>query len=157
MQTMSDLVFYLQTLKAPIQRTASDATVGTGKQLFIQIGCEACHRANLQTSVSDIAPLSQVTFHPYTDLLMHDMGSGLDDGYTEGTALTSEWRTTPLWGLGLSANSQGGSLYLMHDGRAHSIQEAIELHGGEAAGSKDRYLQLTENEKDAVITFLNSL
>ncbi len=157
MQTMSDLVFYLQTLKAPIQRTPSDATVGTGKQLFIQIGCEACHRANLETSVSDIAPLSQVTFHPYTDLLMHDMGSGLDDGYTEGTALTSEWRTTPLWGLGLSANSQGGSLYLMHDGRAHSIQEAIELHGGEAAGSKDRYLQLTENEKDAVITFLNSL
>jgi CxxC motif-containing protein (DUF1111 family) len=156
-QTIADLVFYLQTLKAPIQRTPADATVGTGKQLFIQIGCEACHKATLKTSASDIAALSEVTFHPYTDLLMHDMGSGLDDGYTEGTALTSEWRTTPLWGLGLSANSQGGSLYLMHDGRAHSIQEAIELHGGEAAGSKDRFLQLTENEKDAVITFLNSL
>ncbi len=156
-QAVLDVVFYLQTLKAPIQRTPGDAVVGTGKLLFIQIGCEACHRANLQTSASDIYALSQVSFSPYTDLLLHDMGSGLDDGYTEGTALTSEWRTTPLWGLGLSADSQGGSLYLMHDGRAHSIQEAIELHGGEAAGSKDRYLQLTENEKDAVITFLNSL
>ena len=157
MQTMSDLVFYLQTLKAPIQRMPADAVVGTGKQLFIQIGCEACHRANLQTSVSDISALSQVSFSPYTDLLLHDMGSGLDDGYTEGTALTSEWRTTPLWGLGLSADSQGGTLYLMHDGRARSIREAIELHGGEAAGSKDRFLQLSDTEKDAVITFLNSL
>ncbi|HEX2900754.1 MAG TPA: di-heme oxidoredictase family protein [Bacteroidia bacterium] len=156
-QAIADVVFYLRTLKAPIQRNPGDAVVGTGKQLFIQIGCEACHKADLQTDVSNVAALSQVIFHPYTDLLMHDMGPGLDDGYTEGTALTSEWRTTPLWGLGLSADSQGGSLYLMHDGRARSIREAIELHGGEAAGSKDRFMQLTETEKDAVITFLNSL
>lgn len=156
-QAVIDVVFYLQTLKAPIQRTPENADVVAGKQLFEQIGCEKCHRSTLQTGFSDVAALSYVPFHPYTDLLLHDMGSGLDDGYTEGTALTSEWRTTPLWGIGLSADSQGGSLYLMHDGRAHSLREAIELHGGEAAASKDQFQQLTETEKNAVIQFLNSL
>lgn len=156
-QTVRDVVFYLQTLKAPIQRTPDDALVQQGKVLFETIGCEKCHRATLQTGSSDVAALSNVAFHPYTDLLLHDMGSGLDDGYTEGTALTSEWRTTPLWGLGLSADSQGGSLYLLHDGRAHSIEEAIILHGGEAAASKENYTVLTESEKAAVIAFLKSL
>ncbi|WP_457832419.1 di-heme oxidoredictase family protein, partial [Staphylococcus aureus] len=78
----------------------------------------------------NIAPLSNKTFHPYTDLLLHDMGPGLDNGYTEGSATKSEWRTPPLWGLGLSPNSQGGQYFLLHDGRAKSIEEAILLHGG---------------------------
>jgi CxxC motif-containing protein (DUF1111 family) len=75
------------------------------------------------------------------------MGSGLDDHYTEGTALTSEWRTPPLWGLGLSKNSQGGNYFLLHDGRAKSIEEAIVLHGGEAQQSRNSFQQLTAEEK----------
>jgi CxxC motif-containing protein (DUF1111 family) len=156
-QTVRNVVFYLQTLKAPIQRTPNDPTVVQGKDLFVTIGCEGCHKQTLRTGPSPIAPLSNVEFHPYTDLLMHDMGSGLDDGYTEGTALTSEWRTTPLWGLGLSENSQGGSYFLLHDGRAHSIEEAIKLHGGEAQQSRVRYMQLSGTEKEAILSFLKSL
>ena len=78
------------------------------------------------------------------------MGPGLDDGYTEGNAKTSEWRTPPLWGLGLSPNSQGGQYFLMHDGRAKSIEEAIQLHGGEATASKNKFNQLTAAEKNAI-------
>jgi CxxC motif-containing protein (DUF1111 family) len=85
------------------------------------------------------------------------MGPGLDDGYTEGNAKTAEWRTPPLWGLGLSPNSQGGSYFLMHDGRAKSIEEAIQLHGGEAASSKNDFNKLTDSEKDNIIFFLKSL
>ena len=85
------------------------------------------------------------------------MGPGLDDGYTEGYALTSEWRTPPLWGLGLSKDAQGGVYFLMHDGRAMSIEEAILLHGGEAEQSKINYQQLSEIEKQQLIKFLESL
>ncbi|HNR21366.1 MAG TPA: di-heme oxidoredictase family protein, partial [Bacteroidia bacterium] len=96
-------------------------------------------------------------FYPYTDMLLHDMGTTLDDGYTEGNALTSEWRTPPLWGLGLSPNSQGGQYFLMHDGRAQSIEEAILLHGGEAQSSKLQYQNLSQSERDALLKFLESL
>ena len=85
------------------------------------------------------------------------MGAGLDDGYTEGNAKTFEWRTPPLWGLGLSPNSQGGQFFLLHDGRAKTIEEAIQLHGGEAASSKNKFNQLAAAEKNAVIKFLKSL
>ena len=85
------------------------------------------------------------------------MGNDLDDGYTEGFAKTSEWRTPALWGLGLSPNSQGGQYFLMHDGRAKSIEEAIMMHGGEAKQSKDKFNLLNENEKSAIIQFLKSL
>ena len=85
------------------------------------------------------------------------MGTGLDDGYTEGSALTSEWRTPALWGLGLSRNSQGGQYFLLHDGRAKSIEEAILLHGGEALQTKQTYQQLKTNEKNKLIKFLESL
>ena len=98
-----------------------------------------------------------MNFHPYTDLLLHDMGKSLDDGYTEGSALTSEWRTPPLWGLGLSTISQGGKYFLLHDGRAHSIEEAILLHGGEATSSIDAYKNLSSTEKEAILKFLQSL
>ncbi len=156
-QEVIDVVFYLQTLKAPVQRNQQDAQVMLGKQVFIQTGCENCHKQTLKTGYSPVEALSNKEFHPYTDLLLHDMGSGLDDGYTEGSAKTSEWRTAPLWGIGLSPNSQGGSFFLMHDGRARSIEEAILLHGGEAAGSRTKYQQLSESEKNALIKFLNSL
>ena len=85
------------------------------------------------------------------------MGPGLDDGATEGSAETYEWRTPPLWGLGLSPNSQGGSFFLMHDGRARSIEEAILLHGGEADNSKNQFVSLSEDDKEALIKFLKSL
>ncbi len=155
--TVRNVVFYLQTLKAPIQRNQSDATVIQGKNLFMQAGCNSCHKPSLRTGASSIQALSNKTFFPYTDLLLHDMGPGLDDGYTEGNAKTSEWRTPPLWGLGLSPNSQGGQYFLMHDGRAKSIEGAILLHGGEATASKNNFSQMASTEKDALIKFLKSL
>ena len=156
-KTVNDVVFYLKTLKAPIQRTPNDPDVLAGQQLFTQINCSDCHKPTLQTGFSPIEVLSNKTIHPYTDLLLHDMGPGLDDGYTEGTAKTSEWRTPPLWGLGLSKNSQGGQYFLLHDGRARSINEAIQLHGGEATVSRNSYNSLTENDKQKLIKFLESL
>jgi len=90
-------------------------------------------------------------------LLLHDMGPGLDDGYTEGTAKTYEWRTPPLWGLGLAPHSQGGQYYLMHDGRATGLEEAIRLHGGEASGSTNGFNSLSQSDQDALIQFLKSL
>ncbi|HUM45755.1 MAG TPA: di-heme oxidoredictase family protein [Chitinophagales bacterium] len=155
--TVNDVVFYLQTLKAPIQRKQDDPEVLQGKSLFITIGCESCHRQTLTTGNSDIAALSNKSFHPYTDLLLHDMGSELDDGYTEGNAKTYEWRTPPLWGLGLSPNSQGGQYYLLHDGRATTIEDAILYHGGEASGSKNKFQDLSTTEKNALLKFLESL
>lgn len=156
-RTVQHVVFYLQTLKAPVQRNQNDPTIMLGKNIFMQTGCESCHKQTLQTRFSNIAPLSNKIFHPYTDLLLHDMGPGLDDGYTEGSAKTNEWRTPPLWGLGLSRNSQGGQYFLLHDGRARSIEEAILLHGGEATVSKNKFSQLSSADKQALLKFLESL
>jgi CxxC motif-containing protein (DUF1111 family) len=156
-QTIHDVVFYLHTLKAPIQRKPDDSQVIQGKNIFNQINCAACHKPNLTTAYAHIAPLSNKEFHPYTDLLLHDMGNGLDDDYTEGSAKTNEWKTPPLWGLGLSPNSQGGQYFLLHDGRARSIEEAILLHGGEAENSKTQFQNLTPQQKEDLITFLKSL
>lgn len=156
-QTLNDVVFYLKTLKAPIPRNQADPDVIAGKELFQSVQCAACHTPTLTTGFSPIGSLSFKEFHPYTDLLLHDMGPGLDDGFTEGNVGTSEWRTPPLWGIGLSANSQGGQMFLLHDGRASSIEEAIEMHGGEANNSKARYLSLSPEEKSQLIQFINSL
>jgi CxxC motif-containing protein (DUF1111 family) len=156
-QTVIDVVFYLKTLKAPIQRNRNDANVMAGKNIFMQIGCGKCHIPEMKTGPSPVSVLSNKTFAPYTDLLLHDMGPGLDDGYTEGTAATAEWRTPPLWGLGLSKNSQGGQYFLLHDGRARSIEEAILAHGGEGEQSKAGFQQLTNAGKAQLIKFLESL
>ncbi len=156
-KTVLDVVFYLKTLKVPLQRNANDADVKKGKELFIQINCSGCHRPELRTGPSSISVLSNKSFFPYTDLLLHDMGPGLDDGYTEGSAHTSEWKTPPLWGIGLSKQSQGGQYFLLHDGRAKSIEEAILLHGGEGESSRNQFQQLTTNEKLQLIKFLESL
>lgn len=152
-----DLVFYLQTLKAPIQRNKDNPKIVAGQALFQSIGCESCHRSTLRTSKSKIEPLSEIEFHPYTDLLVHDLGNEMDDGYTEGSVNSSEWRTAPLWGLGLAKDSQGGQYYLMHDGRARSIEEAILLHGGEGNYSRERFNNLSDDEKSSLIAFLESL
>lgn len=156
-QSVLAVVFYLRTLKAPVQRDQNDKDVIAGKQLFLDIGCGNCHQPQLQTGPSNIAGLNNKTFFPYTDLLLHDMGAGLDDGYTEGSATTSEWRTPPLWGLGLSENSQGGQVFLLHDGRAKSIQEAILLHGGEGLASKTAFQQLSSDQESQLLKFLKSL
>jgi CxxC motif-containing protein (DUF1111 family) len=155
--TVNDVVFYLKTLKAPIQRNQNDPVVNQGKNLFNQMNCVGCHKSDLTTGYSPISALSFKTFSPYTDLLLHDMGPGLDDGYTEGVAKTYEWKTPALWGLGLSDKAQGGSMFLMHDGRARSMEEAISMHGGEATNSRTGFNNLSQDEKNALIKFLKSL
>jgi CxxC motif-containing protein (DUF1111 family) len=155
-QTINDVVFYLKTLKAPAPRPESNSILD-GKQLFTTIGCSKCHRPEMKTGNSPIAAIANKAFYPYSDLLLHDMGTTLDDGYTEGSAKTYEWRTPPLWGLGLSKNSQGGQYFLMHDGRARNIDEAILLHGGEANQIRNNYQALTADEKIKLTQFLESL
>lgn len=156
-QTVQDVVFYLQTLKAPVQRQQKDQKILSGRQVFSSIGCDKCHTPELKTGEFPVEALSNKSFSPFSDFLLHDMGDELDDGYTEGSALTAEWRTPPLWGLGLSKNSQGGNYFLMHDGRARSIQAAIMLHGGEGLQSKTAFTQLTDTQKQELIKFLESL
>lgn len=156
-KTVEDVVFYLRTLKAPIARNTAKADVAAGKLLFEQSGCASCHMPTLRTGASRIAALEFREIAPYTDILLHDMGPELDDGYTEGSALSSEWRTPPLWGLGLSKNSQGGEYHLLHDGRANSIEAAILLHGGEGSGSRDRFKALSDAERRQLLAFLESL
>lgn len=156
-QTVNDVVFYLRTLKAPIPRNPSDPGVQEGKLIFQNLNCGSCHIEEWITPSSDISALSNKTFYPYTDLLLHDMGPNLNEGVTEGAAETYEWKTPPLWGLGLSPDSQGGEYFLMHDGRAKSIEEAILLHGGEAERSKEQFEELSPTQKNALLRFLESL
>ena len=153
--TVENVVFYLKTLTAPGPRESANTL--QGKNIFTSLKCGACHTPQLKTGSSPIAALSNKVFYPYTDLLLHDMGSGLNDGYTEGSATAAEWRTPALWGLGLSKNSQGGTYFLLHDGRATSLESAILLHGGEATNSRNSYQSLTDQEKKQLIQFLESL
>jgi CxxC motif-containing protein (DUF1111 family) len=154
---VNSLVFYMRTLKVPPRRNAQDPDVLAGEGLFEKIGCASCHVASYTTTRSDIAALSHKTFHPYSDFLIHDMGPLLDDGYPEGAAAGFEWRTPPLWGLGLAKDAQGGQMFLLHDGRANSIEQAIAFHGGEAASRRTAFNSLTEKEKKQLISFLESL
>lgn len=156
-QKVLDVVFYLKTLKAPVQREQNNPDVIAGKQIFLNLSCGKCHTPELKTGSSDIAALSNKTFAPYADFLMHDMGPGLDDKYTEGTALTPEWRTPALWGLGLSKNSQGGGYHLLHDGRAKSIDQAILMHGGEGQQSRNNFQKLPSVDRAKLMKFLESL
>lgn len=151
------LVFYMRTLKAPSRRNTDDSDVIEGERLFTQIGCVSCHKSTFVTSESDITALSNQTFHPYSDFLLHDMGPLLDDGYPEGGANSNEWRTPPLWGIGLAKNSQGGQLFLLHDGRAKTFQEAISNHLGEAASRRLAFYSLSEQQQNQIIKFLESL
>jgi CxxC motif-containing protein (DUF1111 family) len=156
-QTILDVLFYLKTLKAPVPRKGSSPDVIEGKAIFNDIGCANCHRPEMRTGTSSIAALSNQVFHPYTDLLLHDMGPGLDDAYTEGSAKTYEWKTPALWGLGLSKFSQGGGYFLMHDGRARSIEDAIMLHGGEGEASRENFQTLSDSDRAKLLVFLESL
>jgi CxxC motif-containing protein (DUF1111 family) len=156
-QTVLDLVFYLHTLKAPERRNISDPDVIAGELLFEKIQCGACHVKTLKTGPSSIPTLNEKEFHPYTDLLLHDMGPLLQEGVTEGSAGNAEWRTPPLWGLGLSKESQGGTYFLLHDGRTQLLESAIAWHGGEAEESRKLFQALSAQEQNQILSFLQSL
>ena len=155
--TVNHVVFYLKTLRPPPRRGADAPEVEAGATLFAQAGCARCHLPAMTTGPSRIAALDRKVFHPYTDLLLHDMGAELDDHYTEGIALTSEWRTAPLWGIGLADRAQGGRAFYLHDGRAATLEAAIELHGGEGAASRAAFRQLSPADRERLLAFLRSL
>ncbi|WP_017258660.1 di-heme oxidoreductase family protein [Pedobacter arcticus] len=152
-------VFYTEALAVPQRRNWTDATVKRGKQLFLDISCGKCHIPQIKTSnFAKLPLLSNQIIHPYTDLLLHDMGIDLADNRPDYLATGTEWRTPPLWGIGLAnlVNKTQG-LFLMHDGRARSIEEAILWHGGEADNSKKAFMKLSATDRDAVIKFVNDL
>ena len=151
------VVFYSKNLAVPPRRKPDDPGVFKGKALFYQVGCASCHRPKFITGESPGQPhLSHQLIWPYTDLLLHDMGEGLADHRPEGVATGSEWRTPPLWGIGLTQTVNGHTLFL-HDGRARSIAEAIFWHGGEGQASRDAYAKLSKADRDRLVAFVNSL
>lgn len=151
------VTFYSSSLAVPAQRNPTDAQVIQGQSLFSQANCVGCHITELQTGTHPTIPqLSNQTIHPYTDLLLHDMGAGLADNQTNFLATGQEWRTAPLWGIGLLEEVNGYAFY-MHDGRARTLEEAILWHGGEAQSSRDAYINMGATEREALIAFLQSL
>lgn len=155
--TVRNVVFYLQTLKAPIRRNPTSPEVQQGEALFAKIGCAKCHVPQMKTGPSPIEALANKEVHLYSDLLLHDMGETLADGFPEGQATGREWRTTPLWGVGIVGDLLGGQGFYLHDGRAKTLDEAIRLHGGEAQTITDAYIALNEADKARLIAFLRSL
>lgn len=149
--------FYVQSLAVPARRDVTDPTVQHGEQLFAQIGCASCHRPTMYTDVNvNLPALSHQRIHPYTDLLVHDMGPGLADNRPDYLANGNEWRTSPLWGIGLFEKTNGTPYYL-HDGRARSLKEAILWHGGESQNSLNQFTKLSRADREAIIMFLQSL
>jgi CxxC motif-containing protein (DUF1111 family) len=152
-----DLVFYTRTLAVPARRDVDAPMVRRGRELFSSARCSSCHTPLLSTGESpDFPELSRQTIRPYTDLLLHDLGEGLADGRPDFDASGSEWRTPPLWGLGLVATVNHHSLFL-HDGRARGFAEAILWHGGEARASRDAFASMPKGDRDALLAFLGSL
>lgn len=149
--------FYSQHLAVPIRRNVNDEQVVLGQKLFASAGCESCHKTNVKTAKREGLPaLSEQTIHPYTDMLLHDMGEGLADHRPEYLASGTEWRTPPLWGIGYTQEVNGHT-YFLHDGRARNLMEAVLWHGGEAEAAKSKVLTFNQKERDALIAFLNSL
>lgn len=152
-----ELTRYVRLIGVPAQRDADAPEVVQGAALFRGVGCVQCHLSTLMTG-DDAAfvELQNQTIHPYTDLLVHDMGPGLADNRPDFAASGSEWRTPPLWGIGLTKEVTGYEYYL-HDGRARTLQEAILWHGGEAQAARDRFTALPADSRAAVLRFLQSL
>lgn len=149
--------FYTQHLAVPVRRNTASPEVALGQQMFVAAECNACHLDTVKTGNSPDRPaLSNQTIHPYTDLLLHDMGEGLADNRGEFLANGREWRTPPLWGIGYTDEVNGEGFYL-HDGRARNLMEAVLWHGGEAEVSKQTVLAMTKEEREALIAFLRSL
>jgi CxxC motif-containing protein (DUF1111 family) len=155
-RTLDAAVFYSQSLAVPARTALDDATVKRGEARFHALGCAKCHRDTLETGEHPVAELSHQRIHPYTDLLLHDMGPGLADGRPDGDATGTEWRTAPLWGLGLTQTILPYSGYL-HDGRARTLEEAVLWHGGEAQRAREGFRNLTANDRADLMRFLQSL
>jgi CxxC motif-containing protein (DUF1111 family) len=155
---LADLDFYTVHLAPPPRRNTDDSKVKQGEQLFTDNGCAVCHVPKLETAAHPRYPdtLPAQSIEPYTDLLLHDMGEGLADGRADFAATGSQWRTPPLWGIGLVPVVNGHSQYL-HDGRARNLEEAIVWHDGEALTARNRYMQLTEAQRQQLLAFLQSL
>jgi CxxC motif-containing protein (DUF1111 family) len=148
---------YVRALAVPARRNVDDPQVRRGEQVFAQARCAVCHLPELKTGeFPELPQLAQQSIRPYTDLLLHDMGEGLADGRPDYLASGREWRTPPLWGIGLSNKVNGSSAFL-HDGRARDFAEAILWHGGEADVSREAYRQLPRADREALLTFLASL
>ena len=168
-----DLSKYISLLGVRPQRNYDDLDVLSGQELFEDVGCTSCHVPTLETSQFTVfSELRSQTIHPYTDMLLHDMGEGLADNLGEGNATGSEWRTAPLWGVGLSACVTGGvinpvggqgnevcnpSANFLHDGRARTIDEAIRWHGGEGQAANDAYQALSDGDQGDLVRFVESL
>lgn len=151
------IVQYQRTLGVPARRNLDDPAVQRGATLFASAGCAACHRSTFTTaSNTEEAAVANQTIHPFTDLLLHDMGDALADNRVDFKAAPNEWRTPPLWGLGLQ-ETVNGHTRLLHDGRARNITEAILWHGGEAERSREAFRTMPKKDREALLAFLNSL
>ncbi len=163
-EDMADVDFYLHTLGVPARRNIDDPDVIKGELLFKQAKCHLCHVQTLHTRTegatlidgTTLTQLGDQEIHPYTDYLLHDMGDELGDNVTSYDATGNEWRTTPLWGVGLQTVVNGHT-YFMHDARARNYTEAIMWHGGEGEYSRNAFANMAKEERDAMIKFLQSL
>jgi CxxC motif-containing protein (DUF1111 family) len=151
------IVHYQRALGVPSRRNLDSPEVRSGARLFLESGCAACHRPTLATAaVPEVPELANQTFHPFTDLLLHDMGPELADGRPDFAASGSEWRTPPLWGLGLQ-RTVNDHTFLLHDGRARNVTEAILWHGGEGEKAREAFRHLSRADREALLAFLDSL
>jgi CxxC motif-containing protein (DUF1111 family) len=150
------LVMYMMQVGVPMQRNADDPAVQRGEKLFRGIGCVGCHMPTQIAGSKTLPALQGQVFHPFTDLLVHDMGEGLADNRPDFSASGSEWRTAPLWGIGLTYDV-GGFNYYLHDGRARSLSEAILWHGGEAENPREVFRNFGKDQRDDLLAFLGSL
>jgi CxxC motif-containing protein (DUF1111 family) len=167
---LDDLVLYVSVLGVRARRDLDDPVALQGEAVFHDIGCADCHRADWTTTDNHPLPeLRSQTIHPYTDLLLHDLGPAMADSLGEGEASGAEWRTAPLWGIGLGPCVTGGVVgpnqqqvctpdeSYLHDGRARTLDEAIRWHGGEGSASRAAYAALPTDDADALLAFLRSL
>ena len=151
------VLFYSRNLAVPARRGVNDADVIAGKNLFFQAGCDSCHTPKYTTAANATEPeLANQVIRPYSDLLLHDMGDGLADNRTEFQASGRDWRTPPLWGIGLTQAVSGHTQFL-HDGRARNLLEAVLWHGGEAQAAQQQVLSFNAEQRAALLAFLNSL
>ena len=151
------ITFWNQSLAIPERRDVDKPEVKRGEALFVSSGCAMCHVPEWRTGKYPAVPvISNQRIRPYTDLLLHDMGPDLADGRSDFKASGSDWRTPPLWGIGLSKQVSASTSFL-HDGRARNLLEAVVWHGGEAQASRDKFTALPAEQRKDLITFLESL
>lgn len=150
------VALYCKTLAVPAPRDITDNNVRRGAKIFEQLDCAKCHIPKMQTGSSSISVLANQTIFPYSDMLLHDMGDDLADNRTDFLASGNEWKTRPLWGIGLT-NVVNNHTNFLHDGRAKNITEAILWHGGEAQNSKNKFKQLSTKDRNDLLKFINSL